>query len=75
MGKISHKRERIRQQLFPDEDPWTGEGEKGWFRAPRTLPLVLELLCSKELAAKKSQNAASVFWNSGHVTWVTASSR
>jgi hypothetical protein len=29
---------------------WTGEGEKGWFRAPRTLPLLLALLASKAVS-------------------------
>jgi len=44
------KRERIRNEFFKDEDAWTGENEKGWFKAPRTLPLILELLSSKDLS-------------------------
>jgi len=46
----AEKRERIRKEFFKDEDAWTGENEKGWFKAPRTLPLILELLSSKELS-------------------------
>ena len=42
------RREELRQELWPQEDAWTGESEKGWFRAPRTLPLVLALLDEKE---------------------------
>src|SRR5258706_2139168 len=44
------RRERIKNELWSDEIAWTGEGEKGWFRAPRTLPLVLALLSQKELS-------------------------
>lgn len=46
------QREKLRQQFWPGEDAWTGENEKGWFRAPRTLPLILGLIASKELSAK-----------------------
>jgi hypothetical protein len=53
------KRERIRKQFWPKEDPWTGENEVGWFRAPRTLPLVLALLRSKRISEKK--DASSVY--------------
>jgi hypothetical protein len=28
-------------EFWPNEIVWTGENEKGWFRAPRTLPLIL----------------------------------
>jgi hypothetical protein len=44
------KREKIKNQFFPNDDAWTGEKDKGWFRAPRTLPLILELLSSKGLS-------------------------
>jgi hypothetical protein len=53
MGKRtagSEKRERIRNEFFDDEEAWTGENEKGWFKAPRTLPLILELLSTEELS-------------------------
>ncbi|MBI1955427.1 MAG: hypothetical protein HYS38_03440 [Acidobacteria bacterium] len=46
------QREKLRQQFWPNEDAWTGESEKGWFFAPRTLPLVLGLIASKELSGK-----------------------
>ena len=45
-------RQKLRQQFWPDDHAWTGENEKGWFSAPRTLPLVLALLASKELSGK-----------------------
>lgn len=48
----SKRREKIRKEYWKDEDPWTGENEKGWFRAPRTLPLLLALIGSKELSGK-----------------------
>jgi len=37
----AEKRERLRNEFFKDEDAWTGENEKGWFKAPRTLRLYL----------------------------------
>ena len=46
------QREKLRQQFWPSEDAWTGENEKGWFYAPRTLPLILGLIASKELSGK-----------------------
>src|SRR5258708_6381356 len=52
LGKNSAKdrRERIKNEFWSEEIAWTGEGEKGWFRAPRTLPLVLTLLSLKEVS-------------------------
>ena len=47
------RREEIRKQYWPDEDFWTGEKEVGWFPAPRTLPLILSILSSKEVSGKK----------------------
>lgn len=49
---VAKRREEIRQQHFGAEDLWTGEGEKGWFSVPRSLPLVLALLSSKEISRK-----------------------
>jgi len=40
-GAATQRREQIRS-----------EGEKGWFRAPRTLPLILVLLSSKRISGK-----------------------
>jgi hypothetical protein len=49
-GTADERRAKLREQFWPNEDAWTGEGERGWFRAPRTLPLILALLSSKELS-------------------------
>jgi hypothetical protein len=49
----SEKRNKFRKQYWPKEDPWTGE-EDGWFKAPRTLPLLLVLLKTKALRGKES---------------------
>jgi hypothetical protein len=49
---VAKRREDIRLQHFAAEDLWTGEGEKGWFSVPRSLPLVLALLSSKEISKK-----------------------
>lgn len=46
----AEKREKLREMYWPGEDAWTGANEKGWFRAPRTLPLLLSLLSSKAIS-------------------------
>jgi len=51
-------REKIRKTFWRHEDAWTGEDEKGFFQAPRTLPLILHLV-SKTIDAKG--NAARVY--------------
>ncbi len=61
--KGAEHREKLREQLFPGEEAWTGEGEKGWFRAPRTLPLVLGLIDSKDLSdTKRPSNVYLELW-------------
>lgn len=50
--KGQEHREKVRRKFFAGEDAWTGENEKGWFYAPRTLPLVLNLIASKAVSGK-----------------------
>lgn len=57
---IARRREDIRKQHWPSEDLWTGEKEVGWFKAPRSLPLVLALLSSKAVSDDK-KNPSSVY--------------
>jgi hypothetical protein len=46
------KREQYKTEFWPDEIAWTGDRpEQGWFRAPRTLPLVLKLLSDKKVTS------------------------
>lgn len=47
-------REQLRKKFWPNEDAWTGENEKGWFYAPRTLPLILSLIASKSVSGKRN---------------------
>jgi hypothetical protein len=54
---VAARREELRRQYWPDEDLWTGENEKGWFPAPRTLPLILGLLSSKHISQKKDPSS------------------
>ena len=56
----SERRENLRQQLWPKETCWTGENERGWFKAPRTLPLLLGLLGSKEISGNQDPAPAYV---------------
>jgi hypothetical protein len=47
-------REKIKAEFWASDVAWTGEPpEKGWFRAPRTLPLILTLLSSKKVTGSK----------------------
>jgi hypothetical protein len=55
----AERREKLRKEFWPNEDAWTGENEKGWFRAPRTLPLLLGLLGEKSLSG--NQDPAKVY--------------
>jgi len=49
----SERLRRVRAEFWPDADPWTGgEYDDGWFKAPRTLPLVLSLIRDKKLSPK-----------------------
>ena len=50
---VAKRREEIRQQYWPEEDLWTGEREVGWFSVPRSLPLVLSLMSTKEISEGK----------------------
>jgi hypothetical protein len=50
--KGAEHRDKLRQTLFPVAEPWIGGKETGWFRAPRTLPLILGLLDSKQLSGR-----------------------
>jgi hypothetical protein len=44
--------EQIRNEYWPTEDVWIAKEEVGYFRAPRTLPLILHLLRLKEIRGK-----------------------
>lgn len=46
------RRQQIRNDYWKDDTLWTGE-EDGWFKSPRTMPLVLSLLSSKEIGGKQ----------------------
>ena len=56
---IAKRRDDVRKQYFADEDLWTGEAEKGFFQAPRSLPLVLALLSTK--AISENRDPSSVY--------------
>ncbi|HEV2991788.1 MAG TPA: hypothetical protein VG759_25355 [Candidatus Angelobacter sp.] len=44
------RRSQLKKQYWPDEQEWDGMGN-GWFKSPRTLPLLLALLSSKDLTS------------------------
>ena len=46
------RREQLKTEHWSQVTCWTGTDEKGWFRCPRTLPLVLKLLADKKVTGK-----------------------
>ncbi len=47
-------REQVRDEFWSGEIAWTGEKpEAGWFRAPRSLPLVLALLRTEKVTGSR----------------------
>ena len=45
------RREELKAEFWPSDIAWTGDRpEQGWFRAPRTLPLILMLLSDKKIS-------------------------
>jgi hypothetical protein len=40
----------LKAELWASEQAWTGDNESGWFRATRTLPLILSLLAGKKVS-------------------------
>ena len=50
----TRRRRELKEQYWPEDDElWTGKDEKGWFSAPRTLPLILSLLGNKKISEGK----------------------
>lgn len=58
-NRRADERVALRNRFWPGAKAWTGENSKGWFRAPRTLPLLLGLLRSKKLSGR--QDPSSVY--------------
>jgi hypothetical protein len=50
----SERLRKVREEFWPDADAWTGTAvlDDGWFKAPRTLPLILSLIRDKRLTPK-----------------------
>jgi hypothetical protein len=58
-SRKTDERSALRERFWPDAKAWTGENSMGWFRAPRTLPLLCTLLKSKKL--RGHHDLASVY--------------
>jgi hypothetical protein len=58
-NRKADERTALRNRFWPGAKAWTGEKSKGWFRAPRTLPLLLALLRSKKVSGR--QDPSSVY--------------
>ena len=61
------RREELRNSYWRNAIPWTGKDAKGWFPAPRTLPLVLLLLRSKRLSGRKDPSRVYLALLARHV--------
>lgn len=57
-NRKSEERTNLRDRFWPGAKAWTGEDSKGWFRAPRTFPLLLTLLKSKALSGRQDPSSA-----------------
>jgi len=55
----TEKRELIKAEYWPKEEAWTGMNELGWFKAPRTLPHLLNAL-PVQVAAWYGSGASAV---------------
>jgi hypothetical protein len=56
----TEKREKLRGDYWLGEEAWLELGirkEKGWFAAPRTLPLILQLIDSKQVSGKSKPSS------------------
>jgi hypothetical protein len=63
----SLRRRNVRLQHWPTERAWTGIDEKGWFRAPRTLPLFLCLMSSKTVSGNQDPTRVYVELLARHI--------
>lgn len=54
------KRQDVKNDYWPNEDAWTGEGEVGWFKGSRTLPLFLSLLNEKAISGNNDPRSTYV---------------
>jgi hypothetical protein len=62
------RRRELKETYWPGDDGlWTGEDEKGWFSAPRTLPLILGLLGEKKVSNGKDPSAVYLELMSRHI--------
>jgi len=57
-NRKSEERTNLRDRFWLGANAWTGEDSKGWFRAPRTLPLLVTLLKSKALSGRQDPSSA-----------------
>lgn len=63
----TEKREKLRRTHFDGVEAWTGEGDRGWFRASRTLPLLCVLIDSKSVSGDAHPSTVYVELLSRHV--------
>lgn len=66
-NSANERRRQIREEYWKDEDLWTGDDD-GWFKAPRTMPLVLALLSSKEISSNQDPSRVYFELLSRHMT-------
>lgn len=65
-SKAADRREKLRSEYWPNEIAWNGKG-KGWYPAPRSLPLILGLLASKDLSGNQDPSRVYIELLSRHM--------
>lgn len=68
----TERRTNVREEYWPTDAAWMGSDDKGYFNAPRSLPLVLRALSSKKVSKGKDPSGVylelmSRHWDSGVV--------
>ena len=61
------RRKQLKEELWPTEIAWTGEKVKGWFKAPRTLPLILAVMGEKGISGNQDPAPAYLELFSRHM--------
>lgn len=61
------RREALKEEFWPNEIPWNGPDEVGYFCAPRTLPLILRALREKAVSRDRDPSAVYVELLARHI--------
>jgi len=66
-SQAERRRADLKDEFWPNERAWQSFKEKGYFSAPRTLPLVMVAMDSKDLSGNKRPSNVYVELLSNHI--------